>query len=248
MLSFDRRQQILDILKQRRSATVDFLSRRLYVSAPTIRRDLAQMEEDGMILRVRGGAALLEGTNQDAPLLVRTSKNEEKKLHIANIAQKYVSDSCTLFLDSSSTVTVLAEKLDRFQNLSIVTNGTATIQLLNEASSAKIFSCGGIIQNKSSIVGPHALQMINRFHADILFFSCCGLSTTCGSTEASEDSAAVKKAMFENAKKKIMLCDSTKFGLEFFCKVCSISELDAIITDRKPSDEFLHNSAIPILY
>ncbi len=248
MLCFERQQQILDILKQRRSATVEFLSKRLYVSAPTIRRDLAQMEEEGMILRVRGGAALLEGTNQDAPLLVRTSKNREKKLHIANIAQRYITDSCTVFLDSSSTVTVLAEKLDRFKNLSIVTNGTATAQLLNETTSAKIFSCGGVIQNKSSIVGPFAVQMVNSFYADVLFLSCCGLSLNCGSTEASEDSAAVKKAMFYNAKKKIMLCDSTKLGLEFFCKVCAVSQLDAIITDEKPDDEFLHNAGIPILF
>lgn len=248
MLSFERKQQILDILKQRKTATVEFLSKRLYVSAPTIRRDLAKMEEDGMILRVRGGAALLQGTNHDTPLLIRTSKNREKKLHIANLAQRYISDSSTLFLDSSSTVTVLAEKLERYQNLSIVTNGTATSHLLNETTCAKIFTCGGLIQNKSSIVGSFAVQMVNNFHADVLFFSCCGLSQSSGSTEASENTAAVKKAMLHNAKKKVLLCDSTKIGLEFFCKVCSLSELDAIITDSKPNAAFLQHINVPILY
>lgn len=248
MLSFERKQMILDILGQTRTATVDLLCKRLYVSEPTIRRDLAQMEAEGMILRVRGGAALREGINQDAPLLVRTAKNHDKKLRIAELALRYVTDSCTLFLDSSSTVTVLAQKLDQFQNLSVVTNGVATIQVLNEAAHVKVLSCGGVIQNRSSLVGPFAAQVVDSFHADILFFSCCGLSLRCGLTEASEDSAAIKKMMFQNATKKILLCDSTKLGLDFFCKVCRVAELDAVITDTKPDDAFLQGAGVPVLY
>ncbi|OPA81042.1 hypothetical protein BVG16_01480 [Paenibacillus selenitireducens] len=236
MLSFERQQQILDILKEHKCVHVDFLCKKLFASGATIRRDLSEMHEKGLITRVRGGAALIEGTNQDAPLLVRSNENRAKKEYIAQLALRYVHDSATIFMDSSSTVTFLADKLEGFRDLSIVTNGIATMNSLNEYTTAKVFSSGGLIRNNSSFVGQIAMDSIYNFRADMFFFSCCGLSIEGGCTEADEDNAAIKKQMWKNAKKRILLCDSTKVNHDFFCKVCDIQDMDVILMDQ-PQDQ-----------
>lgn len=239
MVSFERQQQIINILKENKFVTIRLLCKKLFASEATIRRDLNIMQKKGLIVRIRGGATLIKGTNQDTPLFIRSTKDKERKKIIAQLATEYINNSITLFMDSSSTVTFLAEKLSDFENLSIVTNGISTINVLNEFTSVKIFSTGGIIKNNSSMIGQLALNNISNFRADILFFSCCGLSTEFGTTEASEDNAEIKKLMCKNSKRRILLCDSTKFNQEFFCKVCDIKDIDIIITDKKPNDEFI---------
>lgn len=214
------------------------LCKKLFVSGATVRRDLEDMAGKGLILRIRGGATLFDGRNQDAPLPLRSNTNIEKKQYIAQLALPYLIDYSTLFMDSSSTVTALAEKMKDLKGRSIITNGIATANVLNETS-AKVFLCGGLIKNNSSLVGSSALNMIDQFYADILLFSCCGLSGDIGATEASEENAVIKRKMMQNSRKKIILCDSTKFDQKFFCKTCALSDVDVLITDRKPDNNFL---------
>ncbi len=175
MLSFERQQQILELLNLHKCVTVDFLCKQLFASSATIRRDLAEMAEKNLIIRVHGGAALLEGANQDLPLLVRVNKHRDKKEAIAKLALRYIADSSAIFMDSSSTVTFLAEKLGNFRDLSVLTNGIHTMNTLNEQKNTKIFFCGGLIKDDSSVTGASAIDFIGCFHADLFFFSCCGL-------------------------------------------------------------------------
>lgn len=239
MLSYERQNQIIDILKERRSATVELLARQLFVSCATIRRDLAEMDKKRLICRVRGGAALVDGNNTDAPLLVRSATNREKKEQIASLALPLIQNGSTLLMDSSSTVTALARRLDAFYDITVVTNGMVTLSALNEIPTVKLFCCGGLLHNNSSFTGQTAIDAVQSFRADILIFSCCGLSASCGPTEASEQNAAIKRAMLKSAKKRVLLCDSTKFDDEYFCRVCELNEIDTIVTDTRPAEAFL---------
>lgn len=248
MLSIERQQKIIDILKDHHSASVNLLCKKLFASEATVRRDLAQMEENGLLNRVRGGAAFIEGPNKDAPLLVRAGKNRDKKEKIAQIALRYVKDSSTAFMDSSSTVTVLAQRLAEFKNLTIISSGLSTIQVLNENTTAKIICCGGEIHNHSSLVGQMAIDTASAFCADACFISCCGLSLDCGTTEAVERNAVIKKIMCKNSKQRILLCDSTKFNQKYFCKACGFDSIDLIITDEKPDDAFCKIANCRIVY
>jgi DeoR/GlpR family transcriptional regulator of sugar metabolism len=248
MFILERQQRIIEIIKKRKCATVSYLSRELYASEATIRRDLVEMQKRNMIKRVRGGAALIEGISSDEPLLVRMNRDREKKEYIARLALRYVSNGATLFMDPSSTVTVLASHLGEYDGLTVLTNGVMSLNILNEKTTARVFCSGGLIRNNSALVGQSALDGISKFYADVLFFSCCGVSIACGSTEALEDNATVKRAMFENAAKRILLCDSTKFDTNYFCKVCDVNDIDVIITDKKPSDKFLENAKCAVIY
>lgn len=239
MISYERQNEILELLRKHRTVTVEFLCHRLFASGSTVRRDLTEMAQKGLLERVRGGATLISGPSQDAPLLVRTQKDREKKKIVASLALNFLADNMTVMLDSSSTVTCLATQLAKFKNLSVVTNGIETASVLNDNTSFKIYLCGGLIQNNSSLVGSLAQETLEHLRADVLFFSCCGISAPDLVTEANEETAAMKRLMLRNAKKKILLCDSTKMNREYFCKSCRVEEIDVIITDVPPEQTLL---------
>ena len=129
--------------------------------------------------------------------------------------------------------------MDPFQDISVVTNGIHAINILNERTGAKVFTCGGQVSNNAAITGYMALETIKSFRADILFFSCVGLSVSSGVTEAEQENAAIKQGMIQNARKRILLCDSTKMNLEYFCKACSVEDVDVILTDCEPPRDIL---------
>ncbi|MDO5294621.1 MAG: DeoR/GlpR family DNA-binding transcription regulator [bacterium] len=239
MLGYERQQQILELLNEERFVTVSFLCNKLYTSGATIRRDLTEMDQKGLLRRVRGGATCIQGSSEDAPLLLRTKTEIEKKQKIALLALQYIQEGDSLFFDSSSTVSTLAEHLSDFHNLTVVTNGFTTASILNDMPRHKVFLCGGRLLKQSSMIGPMAEDAIRKFSANKVFFSCCGLSIQSGITEANEENATIKRLMLNNSTKRILLCDSTKFDTTYFCKTCDLAEIDVLITDCLPNLEFL---------
>lgn len=235
----ERRQQILSVLQQNKFVTVGRLCDMLYSSPATIRRDLAEMAEQGMLSRLRGGAEILEGSNSDMPLLLRIQKEKAKKETIASLAACYLEGASTVFMDSSSTVYYLARQLKDHTGKSIITNGLATSNFLNEQTSATVYCTGGRIFHQSGYVGSHAVETIKSFCADVAFFSCCGFSVKNGSTEAEEENAVIKRMMIGNAKKIILLCDSTKFDRDYLCRACTLDLIDFIVTDKKPDEQIV---------
>lgn len=235
-----RQKTILALLNEKHFLTVDELCQTLYASGATIRRDLSELEAQGLLKRVRGGAIAYDGISSDLPSLLRSNSNVEGKKHIAQLASAlYMRDSMTLFMDSSTTVKCLAQEITRHKQLSVITNSVEISYLLSTSPNAKIYSSGGRIRNHSTMVGPSALNMVKARYADVFFFSCAGLSLEYGTTETNEESAEVKRVMFANSKKRVLLCDSSKFEKVFSFRCFDLSEMDAIITNKKPSAFFL---------
>lgn len=248
MIHMQREMQIIEILQERQCATIEYLCRRLYTSSATVRRDLTKMEEAGLIKRIRGGATLIRGAAKDTPLIVRAGKNREEKMKIANLALKYVRRANTFFMDSSSTVTELARLMGDFRDKSVMSNGIDTVNVLNEFANISVYSTGGIIQNRSSMVGDAAMNAVSKMCVDVFFFSCCGVSADKGVTDATEQTAIIKRKMLKNSGKKILLADSSKINSVFFCKACEIDDIDVIVTDKCPDEQFLGKINCEIVY
>ncbi|MEG1887514.1 MAG: DeoR/GlpR family DNA-binding transcription regulator [Oscillospiraceae bacterium] len=249
MLSYDRHQKILEILNEQPSADVRYLCDKAYASPATIRRDLREMSRQGLIKRVYGGAVLNDGGNHEPPLAMRQLSQTADKIKIAQIAATFLKKGQTVFLDSSSTATYLAKEIIKTKDeYSVLSNGINAINILNSSREIRLYTCGGTVKNNASVVGSIAKETINRFHADILFLSCAGLSKF-GATEGSEEGADIKRAMLENSSFKILLCDSSKFYKDFFCKTCGLNQIDVFISDKPLPDEFLplNNKKIQII-
>lgn len=176
----ERCKEIYRILKEKHSVTIHYLQKCLFASEPTVRRDLALMEEKGLLVRVWGGAMLAEQAGKDPPWFVRMNENKEKKVIIAKIATTLIHDSYSLFIDSSTTCMHLIRNLQRFKQLTIITNGLETARLASENTTANIYLLGGQLFEGVDTGGPQTTHNIAQFRADICFFSCTGISVKDG--------------------------------------------------------------------
>lgn len=239
MLPLERQNKILEILADRQAVSVEELCRSLYSSGATIRRDLAIMENHGLLRRTHGGAVFLDGSARDFPLTLRENENLVSKMTIAQRALGYIRDGQTLFMDASSTVCRLAERLTGFQDLRVITNGLKTANILSEIDGIEVYVTGGRLrENAKSFVGTPALEFISRFHADLAFFSCRGVSPDVGVTEANEDEAALKRMYLQNAHHVVLMADSSKLGQQFFCRIAALDSIWALITDTELPPEY----------
>ena len=244
MLTLERQEEILDILNKTNSATVEELAKKLYVSSATIRRDLRQMESQGLIKRSHGGAIPFKSTTEESAFALREQENIVAKKTIANLAVKLVKNGDSIFLDSSSTTGLTIPLLNSFQYLSVTTIGLRNALLLSQTNNIKIYIAGGQVQNHSnSIIGSDTIDYISRIHADISLISCSGLDLQNGITEASIEQAKIKQQMRKNSNKLAVLCDSTKFNKVFLCKDFNFDEIDYLITEKTPPIEYVEKLA-----
>ena len=147
MLIISRHQQILDILKREKSVTVARLAKEVFASEPTIRRDLAVLEEQGQIKRVYGGAVLGGAPDREIPYEVRAGEQEAAKAIMAAKAAHYLKKGDVVFLDGSSSASHMVEHIARVGDILVVTSGAKTAIALAErgvrvisASAAKVMA------------------------------------------------------------------------------------------------------------
>ncbi|MDR1542235.1 MAG: DeoR/GlpR family DNA-binding transcription regulator [Clostridiales bacterium] len=234
MASLNRKELILNCMRDKNFVTVEYLCSVLYVSGATIRRDLKELEESRQIRRTRGGALLIEGIANEDPLAMRENRNEMQKQIIASQACKFIKDGMTLFLDSSSTVFILARNLDQFSNLRIITNGVKTVLLLSDRKDIAVMCTGGSLRSGSkSLVGQSAVEYAGRFNADAVFMSSRGFSLSGGSTEASEDEYFIKREFISKSKEKYLLCDTSKMNSDYLCRTAPLTAFTEVITESQ---------------
>lgn len=240
MLTLERQNQIITILKEKKSASVDELAKMLFIGQATIRRDLDQLQKQNLVKRTYGGAVLLEGLNIESPLYVRESLQAEEKETIGEKAAALVHDGDILILDSSSTAFSMIRFLKSKENLTVITNGVRTTIALGEILHTKVYCvCGRLRENSLSLVGEQAKKFINNYQVETLFFSCRGITKDIGAMDSSDDEAELRKEMIKISKKVVLLCDSTKFDKTAFYKVCELDKIDYIITDKQPNEEWI---------
>ena len=240
MLSLERQEEILEILNKNKSATVEELAAELFVSGATVRRDLRAMEKQGLIKRSHGGAMPFKSSAEESAFAIREQENTQAKRAIANLAVKLIKNGDSVFMDSSSTVGLTIPMLNNFNYLSVTTTGLRNALLLSQTNNVKIYIAGGKIQNHSnSIIGTDTMDFISRIHADISIMSCTGLDLNNGFTDASIEQAKLKQQMRKNSNKVAMLCDSTKFNKTFLCTDFYFNEVDYLITEKMPPQEYL---------
>jgi len=240
MLPLERQDKILEILEQKKAVTVDELCALLYSSGATIRRDLAVLEGNHLIHRTHGGAVYMDGNAKDFPLTLREIENMNLKEKIASEALPFINDGMTLFLDSSTTVAALASRLHGFKHLRIVTNGIKTCNILSEIEGIEVYCTGGKLrENAKSLVGAAAIRSIEGFYADIALFSCRGITAQAGFCDTNEDEAELKRAYIKNASRTMLLCDSSKIGKKYFCKIGDLKDLWQIVCDAPLPPEYL---------
>lgn len=233
MSFYERESQILHLLSETKSMNNLELAKKLYISVPTLRRDLDKLERKGLITRTHGGCTLNQSAaDEKIPFYFREQEQNFEKAVIAKKAMDFIKDGDIIMLDGTTSCYHLVPLLNKFKDLIIITSGAKTSCTLGSMAIKNISTGGQMITKSLSYVGPEALHTIRRYNADIAFFSCRGLSENGWLTDNSMEENEVRKAMLKHAKKKIFLCDSSKIGHSYFHNLCHISEIDEIICEK----------------
>ena len=209
----ERQQQIYEQLNEQGYTTVKKLSRLLYTSESSIRRDLAAMERLGLVRRSYGGAELSAGRNPVIPFDTRSYEHAAQKRRIAEKAVALIREGDVIFLDQSSTCYFLAQALTRFKSLTVVSNNLEILSLLSHTSLTVIAS-GGVVSkvNNNCLLGGGAQRCFEEIYADWMFFSANALSLEGVVTDCTAEEVELRRMMMKNAAKTVFLCDSTKLG------------------------------------
>ncbi len=231
MLKKERQDGILEIIKERRYCTVKFLSQKLFVAPITIRRDLADMEQKGLVTRCYGGATVPDYENREVPFEVRNKSNFSIKESIAKKAAKLICDGDVVFLDASSTVSHIVDFISPEQNLTVVTNSTFVAERLKEKHVRCYLTGGMSVENSYALVGSVAEQSLENFYANICFFSAQGIDEDGVISDQSEAESSLRRLMIKNAKKQYFVFDSSKFGKRFGFKLAAANEISGVVTD-----------------
>lgn len=229
-----RRQGILNLIREDGHAKVQQLSKIFKVSEVTIRQDLETLEEMGYIQREHGGAFLKDvGTFAKTGMLFNQHHMEEKQ-EIARKAVGLVREGDSIILDSGSTTTELAKLLLNFNSLNVITNGLNIAMILGENPGINLIISGGEFKAPTlSLTGDMAAATFKNIHVDKLFLATAGISADFQLTYPSLSDLAVKSAMLRAASQVYLLADSSKLGYSSFASLGRISLIDTLITDNK---------------
>lgn len=236
-----REKEILEILAKKKVIRNTELCELLHCSTSSVRRALISLENQKVVMRVRGGVMLTQASNTEFSHAYREGTNQTKKKIMIDLVKDFIGPGMCLFLDSSSTVQQIIDAIITIPNLVVITNSLKTATLLSESNneSLRIFITGGEIKMNSNSIFPSGQDPVfESFRFDLAFFSCRGLDQE-GIYEASFSQANLKKEMMQRAKQKILLVDDSKFDSTHFFKIGNFEDYDAIVTNQAPADNYL---------
>lgn len=233
MLPNQRRDKILELLKEDGSAKVADLAILFKVTEVTIRQDLEKLEKEDLIIREHGGAYLKNIEAQVREFaLAHSDLQVDQKEKIALKCLEYISSGDTIILDSGSTVTEIAKKLRGFRNLTVLTNALNIAMLLGTEPGIEVIMTGGEFKPPTlSLTGQKAADFFKGIYVQKLFLATAGISLRAGLTYPSISDLVVKKAMIDAAETTYLVADSSKIGKSAFASLGALSLIDYIITD-----------------
>ena len=236
----DRDEEILQLIHHAGYMSIRDLAQKTYTSQSTIRRDLEKLESEGFVKRTYGGAVLNKNKNVDMPLRIREKTNRDEKQVIAGLVAGLVEEGDRIMLDASSTSLMIAKELKEMKKLTVITNSVEVLIELAGHEGIQVISTGGNLNESSlSLVGNAAQKVLNGYHVDKAIFSCKGIDMKEGMTDSNELDSDIKIAMYGCADTAILAVDSSKFDRVSFVKSMMLKKGDVIVTDRKPSGEWL---------
>jgi len=231
MLTTHRKQQILSILKQSGQVIAKDVSLSMGVSEDTIRRDLRELAQEGLLQRVHGGA--LPASPAIADFAGRELLTPDGKVAIGRVAASMIQPGQVVILDGGTTARQVARHLPHELKATIVTHSpTIALELVNHQNIEVILIGGRLFKHSVVAVGAAAIEAIAHIHADMYFMGVTGIHPKTGLTTGDFEEAAVKRALSHAAAETIVLASSEKLNAASPYAVVSLDEIAGIITER----------------
>ncbi|PLW76463.1 DeoR/GlpR family DNA-binding transcription regulator [Cohaesibacter celericrescens] len=233
----DRRQMIMDLLVENRAVDIDDLSERFAVSKMTIHRDLDELEQLGVLRKVRGGATADAGTQFESDFRIRARQDAEAKERMAREALKLIEPGMTVMINDGSMSAVLGSLLTEKRPLTVITNNESIIDALRGEAGITLLALGGIYSAKyNGYFGVVTEETLCRLRADIAFISAPAVSGL-QAFHMDDNVVRAKVAMMAAASRKCLLVNHSRFDRTALHVLSELENFDCIITDDEPDSK-----------
>ncbi|MCR6514528.1 MAG: DeoR/GlpR family DNA-binding transcription regulator [Clostridium chrysemydis] len=245
MFMEERLEKILDLIKENNKVFVKDLSKQFNVTESMIRKDLNNLQKEGLVERTYGGAILPRGIAENSTMDKRLEKDTKIKEIIAKKAFDVINDFDTIFLDISSTNYILAKLLSKSdKKITIITNMVEISSLFNNPNSDIELICIGGLYNKKlgGVTGSEAISSISKYRFNKSFMGICGINISNRSIYNFDlEEGNTKNAIISSSKEVYLLLQNEKFDLDGAYRFASLEEADFIITESTPNPKILES-------
>jgi DeoR family transcriptional regulator of aga operon len=242
MMNQVRKQKIAEYINEKGAASIKEINALFpEVSTMTIHRDLEKLEQEGVIVRTRGGA--ISGKRQlsdsETHLAVRESTNPEAKIAIAKKAISLIEEGNSIFIDAGTTALALAREMPDIK-LNIFTTAPNIAVELSRLSNPTIYMCGGMLNKANQAVsGSATLQMLEEVNITVAFIGVSGYSIDAHFTCGKEEEKQVKQLVMSKSFKNVILMDDSKYGQVLPFTFGRLEDTDVVISNGKLPEEFI---------
>ncbi len=240
MKQLPRHQQIITLVKMQGYVSTEELVEKFNVSPQTIRRDLNELANEHKIRRYHGGATI-PLSSENSSYSTRKSLNFNEKDHIAEGVVQHIPDGATLFIDIGTTPEAVARALNKnHKQLRVVTNNLNVATLLLPNPQISVILAGGEVRNKDGgIIGEATLDFIKQFRLDFGIIGISGIDYDGSLLDFDYHEVRVKQEIIANSRSVYLAVDHSKFGRNAMVKLGNISQINMLITNKKPPQEII---------
>lgn len=250
VLKINRIKEIENYIIEKERATMEELCQQFGVSLNTIRRDINELERIGRIKKVYGGI-ILKDKKTTEPFETRQIRNEEAKQVIAQMASRLVEDGDIIYIDSGTTTMHMIPYLSTLNNITIITNSLNVIINSLSYPDLNVISTGGtLFRQTNSFIGIETVKFLKSYNFSKAFMATTAISIAKGVTNSSSFEYDIKKHVIQNCENIILLADSTKFDRASLVTYCNLEDINVLVTDARPADdyfEFLNSHHISLV-
>lgn len=234
-----RQDAILGLLRAQERVGTDDLAAEFDVSIQTIRSDLRDLSDAGLVARTRGGARrVISASNRDYG--ERRKLNAGRKERIGALAASLIPDNCSVALNIGTTTEQVARALGNHRGLVVLSNNINIINTLMGTRSKELILVGGAVrQSDGAIVGEDAVEFISRYKVDYAVIGASALDTDGSVLDYDAREVSVARAILRNARIRLLVSDASKFERTAPVRICDIGELDHVISDTAPPQRFV---------
>lgn len=239
----DRQEHILAVLRADGKVDVESLARTFNVTAQTVRRDLGELCDRGLATRTHGGAKRLVSASSYGYEERRASHRREKESLGLAVAE-LIPDNCSITLNIGTTTEQVARALTAHKDLVVVSNNINVIHVLMASPAKDLILVGGSVRrDDGAIVGQDAVEFLSRYKTDYAIIGTSSMDSDGAIMDFDAREVAVARAILKNARTRILVADVSKFERSAPVRICDVSELDYVFTDKAPPGAFLEAAA-----
>ncbi len=244
-----RQQKTLELVRERGYISIEELAQYFDVTPQTIRRDINQLADEGLLRRYHGGAAH-DSSVENTEYTMRAGYMLEEKRRIAEAVAAAVPDHASLFINIGTSTEAIAHALLNHTGLKIITNNLNVAKILSTKEDFEVLIASGRVRPDGGVIGQATADFFKQFKADYALIGISGIDEDGTLLDFDFQEVCVSQELLSSARQVFLAADSSKFGRNAMIRLGSLKQVDSIFTDQQPNEQYLktiHNLGVNLV-